>query len=49
VEQELDFLRYFYKAAASAMGPADGEIYDSIKEDYVASGKQLPQGYGPEE
>lgn len=43
---ELEFLRYFYKRAREAMGPADDDIYDMIKMDYVhAEGGILPEDY----
>lgn len=44
--QELEFLRYFYERARYAMGPADDDIYDMIKQDYVqAEGGVLPEDY----
>lgn len=42
---ELAFLRYFYEAAYDAMGPAVDDVYDSIKEDWIAVGEVLPEGY----
>ncbi len=45
---ELEWLRYFYKHARHAMGPADSDIYDSLKEGYVAEGGVLPPAYQPE-
>ena len=43
---ELEFLRYFYSAAGDAFGPADSEVYDIIKENFVEdTGLQLPEGY----
>ena len=44
---ELEFLRYFYKAAGDAFGPADADVYDCIKQNFVkVSHKTLPEGYG---
>lgn len=48
-DNELKFLRYFYDRAGEAFGPADYEIYEMIKEDYVEkTGNELPEGYGEE-
>jgi hypothetical protein len=49
IRQELDWLRYLYYRAKDAMGPADGEIYQMIKEDYVDAGHTLPEEYALEE
>lgn len=47
---ELEFLRYFYERAGEAMGPADWDVYYSIKEDFKKFKKlPLPKGYGDEE
>jgi hypothetical protein len=46
MDNELEFLRYFYERARDGMGPADSEIYDMIKQDYVDKyGVPLPIGY----
>ena len=43
---ELDFLRYFYEQVGYALGPADDDIYNAIKEDYVKrTGNLLPKLY----
>lgn len=42
---ELAFLRYFYDAVEDALGPASDDIYESIKDDWVAVGEALPEGY----
>lgn len=49
MQEELEWLRYFYKHARQGMGPADSEIYDSIREEYEASGGVVPAEYQPEE
>jgi len=51
MEDELEFLRYFYHAAGNAFGPADDDIYRMIAADYTEeSGKEIPAGYrGAEE
>lgn len=46
---ELEFLRFFYSEARYAMGPADSDIYDMIKEDFVKGGGVLPKDYALEE
>lgn len=44
---ELEWLEYFYSAAGDAFGPAESDIYDSIKRYFMRStGKRLPEGYG---
>lgn len=45
--KELAFLRYFYRAADSAFGPASSDIYHLIKKDYGFN--RLPKSYQPEE
>ena len=46
VATELEFLQYFYSAAGECFGPADQEIYDAIKENFVKWKKKgLPDGY----
>jgi hypothetical protein len=43
---EVEFLRYFYSAAGDCFGPADGEIYEAIKQGFVKwKHKELPSGY----
>jgi len=44
--EEIEFLRYFYSAAGDCFGPAEGDIYDAIKQGFVKyKGKELPKGY----
>lgn len=45
---ELEWLRYFYDAASGPFGPADSDIYQMIKDDFVAGGGVLPEAYQPE-
>jgi hypothetical protein len=45
-ERELAFLRYFYDAAGEAFGPADLDVYASIRDDYEG---EIPEGYGEDE
>lgn len=45
MNDELKWLRYFFDNAASGMGPADGDIYDGIAQDFVREGGKLPQAY----
>ena len=35
VQDELDFLRYFYYAVGPCLGPADSEIYTTIAEEFL--------------
>lgn len=42
---EVAFLRYFYRHAGSFMGPADSDIYDMIEEDFIAQGGTMPDSY----
>ena len=43
---ELEFLRFFYGAAADAFGPADDDIYCMINEEFEQeTGKKVPDGY----
>ena len=46
VEGELDFLRFFYKKAVEQCreGGTDEDYW--FKEEYMESGKHLPEGYG---
>lgn len=39
---ELDYLRYFYGAVDGALGPASGDIYQMIAENYDG---EVPEGY----
>lgn len=41
---ELKFLRYFYDDARLYMGPADGDIYQGMKEWYRDNIGPLPVG-----
>jgi hypothetical protein len=43
--EELMFLRYFYECASDFMGPADMDIYDSIKQSFHDNHGYLPVGY----
>ena len=43
--EELMFLRYFYEVASDAMGPADMDIYDAIKQSFLDNHGYLPVGY----
>ena len=45
MDEELQFLRYFYDKASCVMGPADGDIYDAIKQEFLDSNGYLPVGY----
>lgn len=41
---ELEFLQWFY--ANADFGPADSDVRNGLKEDFVAQiGKDLPKGY----
>ena len=42
---ELDWLRWFYTNVRGELGPADCEVYDSLKEGYEERGGVLPLGY----
>lgn len=43
---ELDFLRFFYDAAGDAFGPADSDIYNSIRQDWEQqTGQKNPAEY----
>ena len=42
---ELEFLRFFYGAVESSLGPASDDVYHMIKEEYVKEGNILPDGY----
>lgn len=44
-QNELMFLRNFYETVKFYLGPADAEIYEMIKEEYVSNGNVLPEGY----
>lgn len=47
--EELEFLRFFYERARYAMGPADDDIYQSIKDEFRDEYDYLPKGYGRED
>lgn len=49
MEEELEWLRYFYSEARYGMGPADNDIYQMIKDSYVGGGGILPKEYCTEE
>ena len=43
---ELKFLRYFFEKVQPCLGPADSEIIESIKEQFIReTGLELPTGY----
>ena len=42
---ELDYLRYFFDAVDSALGPASDDVYEIIAENYTGT---LPDKYNPE-
>jgi hypothetical protein len=44
-EQELAYLRFFHKAASSAFGPADDDIYRLIADNYRDQFGDPPLGY----
>lgn len=45
-QNELEFLRFFYKRVDNALGPASDDIYDMLKDYYVEDTKNpLPSGY----
>lgn len=46
---ELKFLRFFYGAAGDVFGPAEDDVYESIKEEYKESGGTVPSLYEEEE
>lgn len=45
MNEELQFLRYFYDAVSSALGPADGDVYHAIKQEFLDNNGYLPVGY----
>ena len=45
IERELEWLRFFYTTAGDAMGSADSEIYEMIKQSYIDGGRILPTEY----
>lgn len=45
IQLELDWLRYFYSQAKHGMGPASSDIYEMIKEQYIADGDVVPKSY----
>jgi len=50
LEDLVDFLDYFYETADYAFGPASGEIYKSIQDEYEhKTGKVVPSLYRIEE
>lgn len=43
---ELEFLRFFYRKAGSAFGPADSDIYHNIREEWEEkTGQTNPEEY----
>lgn len=47
--QELEFLRFFYERARYAMGPADDDIYQAIKDEFRDENGYIPYGYGSDD
>ena len=45
IQEELDFLRYFYKEVEFAAGDSSEFIYDLIKNGYVDEGNEVPEEY----
>ena len=49
MEDDLDFLRFFYDQAGDAFGPADEDVYQCINENYkLHTGKSVPADYARE-
>lgn len=45
---ELEWLKWFYQHAD--FGPADGDVKDIMREEFKKkTGKELPDGYGPDD
>lgn len=43
---ELEFLRFFYRKAGDAFGPADSDIYHGIRQDWEEkTGQKNPPQY----
>ena len=40
-----EFYKYFYKRASDFMGPADGDIYQIIEEEYFENTGNYPPNY----
>jgi hypothetical protein len=40
---ELEWLRFFYQKVYHVLGPADDDIIDSIRRQYVKQGGTLPK------
>lgn len=46
---EIEFLRFFYDKAGYGFGPADADVYQSIKDEFKwITGKTLPEPYNGE-
>lgn len=47
-EEELRFLRYFYRKVEGALGPASGDIRQMIMEDFTdQTGVEVPPAFYP--
>ena len=44
-QNELDFLRFFFKEVRPALGPADDDIVSAICAQWVDEGNELPPEY----
>lgn len=43
--EEVEYLRFRLDRADNALGPASDDIWQAIKEEYIATGKKVPAGY----
>lgn len=43
--EEVEYLRFVVDKVDNPLGPASDDVFQMIKEEYVASGKKLPPGY----
>lgn len=47
-DEELRFLRFFYRNVESALGPASDDIREMIREDFTdKTGVEVPPNYWP--
>lgn len=35
IQRELNFLQFFYGAVSDYLGPADSDVYEAIKAEYI--------------
>lgn len=50
IATELEFLKFFFVRVRPCLGPADGDIVESIQKEFVEkTGKELPPEYAIEE